>query len=265
MPSLVIPQGPVHYEVYGKGKPVLLLHGWLGSWRLWETTMQALSVQYRTYAIDFWGFGESGKRRNSYLATDYVELIAQFMSALGIAKAPLVGHSMGGTVSLMAALRYRELVSKVAIIGSPVNGNSLVLLLKLASIPWIADMLFKQMGLFRKSLRAAAPLLNTHPDFPDLIDTDLSRTTLASFLTSIASLRQIDLSQGDPELTIPILGMYGLKDNLVKSSEWRTLVKAFPQAQTKLYPREKHFPMLSPGSGFQEDLRAFLDSPVTMK
>lgn len=265
MPSLVIPQGPVHYEVYGKGKPVILLHGWLGSWRLWENTMQALGSNYRTYAIDFWGFGESGKRRQSYLVSDFVELVAQFMTALGIVNAPLVGHSMGGTVSLMTALRYQDLVSKVVIIGSPIRGDSLVRLLKLASVPWVANLLFKQMALFRKTLRLAAPLLNSRSDFPDLIVSDLSQTTLASFLTSIASLRQIDLTNGNFQLAKPILGIYGQKDNLVNPSEWRTLENVFPHATTRLYPNQKHFPMLDHESTFQDDLRTFLDSPVTIK
>ena len=73
MPGIVTDQGVVHYEVYGQGKPVILLHGWLGSWRLWQSTMEGLGRGHRVYALDFWGFGESGKRRDSYNINDFVE------------------------------------------------------------------------------------------------------------------------------------------------------------------------------------------------
>ena len=75
MSSLITEQGSVHYEVFGRGRPVILLHGWLESWGLWQETMDFLSRSYRTYAIDFWGFGESDKRRESYSIQDFVELV----------------------------------------------------------------------------------------------------------------------------------------------------------------------------------------------
>jgi len=115
----------VHYEVYGRGRPVILLHGWLGSWGLWQETMTFLGQYYRTYALDFWGFGESGKKRSTYAVQDFVALVNQFMDQLGIVEAPLVGHSMGGTVSLSVAVHYPERASKVVIIGSPITGSSL--------------------------------------------------------------------------------------------------------------------------------------------
>jgi pimeloyl-ACP methyl ester carboxylesterase len=130
--SITTDQGIIHYEVYGRGKPIILLHGWLGSTGLWHDTMTYLGQYYRAYALDFWGFGESGKKRNTYQVTDFVSLVDQFMERLGIVEAPLVGHSMGGTVSLSVALLYPERASKVVVIGSPIVGTSLALPLKLA-------------------------------------------------------------------------------------------------------------------------------------
>ena len=89
--SLTTDQGIVHYEVYGRGNPVILLHGWLGSWGLWQETMAYLGANYRTYALDFWGFGESGRKRKTYDVQDFVSLVYQFMEQLGIMRAPLVG------------------------------------------------------------------------------------------------------------------------------------------------------------------------------
>ena len=124
MSSITTDQGIVHYEVYGRGRPVILLHGWLGSWGLWQETMVYLGAYYRTYALDFWGFGESGKKRDSYSVQDFVSLVDQFMDRLGIERAPLVGHSMGGTVSLSVASQFPRRVSKVAVVGHSGSGKS---------------------------------------------------------------------------------------------------------------------------------------------
>src|SRR5512134_3191814 len=142
MSSITTDQGVVHYEVFGRGRPVILLHGWLGSWGLWQETMTQLGQHYRTYALDFWGFGESGKKRDSYAVQDFVSLVDQFMEQLGIANAPLVGHSMGGTVSLSVAIKYPQRVSKVVVVGSPIAGSSLAPLLKLSGYRPIAFLLF---------------------------------------------------------------------------------------------------------------------------
>jgi pimeloyl-ACP methyl ester carboxylesterase len=98
--TLVTEQGIVHYESYGRGRPVLLLHGWLGSWSLWRSSIEVLGREFRTYALDFFGFGDSADKADNFSVDNFVLLVNQFMDRLGIVKAPLIGHSMGGTVSL---------------------------------------------------------------------------------------------------------------------------------------------------------------------
>src|SRR5512140_21413 len=111
--------------------------------------MAYLGRYYRTYALDFWGFGESGKKRETYHVQDFVSLVDQFMEQLGIERAPLVGHSMGGTVSLSVAMKYPTRVTKVAVAGSPIAGSSLAPLLKMAGYRAAAFLLFNLMGPFR--------------------------------------------------------------------------------------------------------------------
>ncbi len=124
--SVTTNQGIVHYKVYGRGRPVILLHGWPGSWGLWQESMACLGAFYRTYALNFWGFGESGRKRETYAVSDFVSLVNQFMEQLGIVQAPLVGHSMVGTVSLSVAIQYPERVSKVVVVSSPFGGGNLL-------------------------------------------------------------------------------------------------------------------------------------------
>ena len=262
MSSLTTDQGSVHYEVFGRGKPVILLHGWLGSWGLWQQTMADLATSYRTYALDFWGFGESGKKRVTYAVQDFVSLVNQFMEQLGIERAPLVGHSMGGTVSLQVAITYPQRVAKVAVAGSPIAGSSLAPLLKLAGYRPIAFLLFNLMGPFRAWMKYFySRRICTDPRFPAMMDRDLSRTTLESFLVSIASLRRTDLRGCLGQVNVPVLGLYGDQDRVVDPLQWQPLEHGVRQAKISRFPEAGHFMMLENPAEFSYILKNFLDGP----
>ncbi|MBI5932947.1 MAG: alpha/beta hydrolase [Chloroflexi bacterium] len=265
MSSITTDQGIVHYEVYGRGRPVILLHGWLGSWGLWQETMSFLGQHYRTYALDFWGFGESGKKRETYAVQDFVSLVGQFMEQLGIVRAPLVGHSMGGTVSLSVAIRYPERVSKVVVVGSPIVGSSLAPLLKLAGYRMNAFLLFNMMTPFRMFMKYHySKAICSDPRFPEMMDRDLSKTTLASFLLSISSLRRTDLRPMLNQIKVPAMGIYGDKDNVVHPLQWQPMKEGIPQAQIVRFENAGHFPMLEEPKNFNDRLRSFLDEHRTV-
>ena len=221
--------------------------------------MAHLGAYYRTYALDFWGFGESGKKRESYSVQDFVSLVDQFMDRLGIERAPLVGHSMGGTVSLSIAVQYPRRVSKVVVVGSPIVGSSLALALKLAGQRPIAVILFNMMWAFRIGMRIYSPLICRDPRFPAMMDKDLSRTTVESFLLSIASLHRTDLRPVLPQVKIPTMGMYGGKDIIVSPTEWKPLREGIPNARIELFPKAGHFIMLDDSTPFLDKLKEFLD------
>ncbi len=221
--------------------------------------MAYLGAFYRTYALDFWGFGESGKKRETYAVSDFVSLVDQFMEQLGIVHAPLVGHSMGGTVSLAVAIQYPQRVSKVVVVGSPMVGSSLAPLLKIAGKRPIAFMLFNMMGVFRTGMRMYSPFICRDPRFPEMMDRDLSRTTVESFLLSIASLRRTDLTAMLPQIKVPAMGMYGDKDVIVHPLQWQPMQKGIPHAVIERFPAAGHFPMLEEPASFSQKLKSFLD------
>ncbi|RPJ17900.1 MAG: alpha/beta hydrolase [Chloroflexi bacterium] len=260
MSSITTDQGIVHYEVYGRGRPVILLHGWLGSWGLWQDTMSFLGRYYRTYALDFWGFGESGKKRGTYAVQDFVGLVDQFMEQLGIANAPLVGHSMGGTVSLSVAIKYPQRVNKVVVVGSPIVGSSLALPLKWAGYRPIAFMLFNMMGAFRFAMKVASPIICRDERFAEMMDRDISRTTLESFLLSIASLRRTDLRPMLGQIKVPAMGMYGDRDVIVHPRQWEPMKNGIAHARIERFPSAGHFLMLEEPQSFAERLKSFLDT-----
>ncbi len=258
MSSITTNKGILHYEVLGRGKPVIFLHGWLGSWGLWQSTMEMFSDTNRTYALDFWGFGESEDKLTTYNVNDFVNLVEQFMDQMGIQDAPLVGHSMGGTVSLMSALKFQHRISKVVVIGSPIKGSSLSLPLKIAGNRFVAERLFQFFGLFRKTLKIVSPMICNHPRFPEIIDHDLSKTNLESFLNSINSLKKIDLRDGLKNLSIPVLGLYGNRDNIVSPAQNKLLKQVIPHAEIEAFESSGHFIMLEEPELCVQRIKKFL-------
>jgi pimeloyl-ACP methyl ester carboxylesterase len=119
MSAITIENDLVHYEVLGRGRPVILLHGWLGSWRYWIPAMQQLSMKYRTYAVDFWGFGDSGRDTRRYDFASQVQLLDQFMEKMGIAKAALVGHDLGAAVAAYYAAKHPDRVPRLMVVCPP--------------------------------------------------------------------------------------------------------------------------------------------------
>lgn len=260
MSSIVTDQGIVHYETYGSGAPVILLHGWIGSWGLWQPTMEALSKHYRCYALDFWGFGESGKKRDSYAVGDFMELVKQFLDALGIESAPLIGHSMGGTTSLGTTIRYPQRVTKVCVIGSPIVGSSLSILLQLAGIPWLGQIVRNTPSLLKFGIRLFSPLITRdYKVWYPMVARDISRTTVDSFFSSIGSLRRTDLRPRLNEIKVPTLGMYGLRDVIVHPKQYEPLQAGIKQTRIEVLPQSGHFPMLDEPDKYLAIIKSFLD------
>ena len=261
MASLVTDQGIVHYETYGRGRPVLLLHGWLGSWALWRDTIEVLGRDFKTYSLDFWGFGSSSPIEDNlnFSVDNFVELVYQFMERLGIRRAPLIGHSMGGTVSLGVAIRHPEKVVKVGVVGSPINGSSLNMLLKASGHQAVARFFFISPPLVKLFLSGYAYFMaNDGPRMSRMIRDDFSQVTVRSFFESIGTLRKTDLRPRLGELTVPTLGIYGRKDIIVDPKQHEVLAQGVPQAQVHYFQNSGHFSMLDEPDHFHETVRSFL-------
>ncbi len=262
MSSIVTDRGLVHYEAYGRGRPVILLHGWLESWIPWIGTMEALGCSHKAYALDFWGFGESGKQAGSFAVQDYTEMVDQFMECLGIEQALVIGHSMGGTVSLSLALDHPERVQKVAVVGSPIVGDGLSLFLRLSARRSLARLFYQVPGALPLGARLLSPFLaRDWKTWYEMFERDLSRTTLESFHHSIASLRKTDLRPRLGEIRVPVLGIFGQVDRIVDPKQGEVLVQGIPMAEVRYFERSGHFPMLDEPERFYRALCEFLDNP----
>jgi len=116
----VAPDLRLHVEVRGDGLPVLLLHGFSGSARSWEPLAPDLSDRLRLIAVDLIGHGRSDApaRPERYRPEQAVRDLAALLKSLGVARAHVVGYSLGGRLALRFALDAPERVGGLVVVSA---------------------------------------------------------------------------------------------------------------------------------------------------
>jgi hypothetical protein len=97
--------GPIQFVDEGHGPALLLIHGLGGNWQNWQANLDGLARCYRVIAPDLPGFGRSEPYRGDVTMTRYADTIVEFLDVLGIEQITFVGNSMGGLLSIEAAVR----------------------------------------------------------------------------------------------------------------------------------------------------------------
>ena len=114
----------IYYEVYGEGKPIILLHGNSETHEIFDRLIERLKNNYKVYAIDSRCHGKSEKTEEiSYdlMAVDMIE----FIKKLKIDKPIVYGFSDGGIIGLLVAIKQPKLLSKLIISGANLNPNGM--------------------------------------------------------------------------------------------------------------------------------------------
>ncbi len=102
------------YDEYGSGPPLLILHGLMGQARNWATVAKMFAADYRVLAVDLRNHG-----RSPWASGMTYEEMAEDVAALAEKAGPpvkIIGHSMGGKVTMVTALKYSELVKKAVVV-----------------------------------------------------------------------------------------------------------------------------------------------------
>lgn len=244
MSALVLESGVVHYEYFGRGRPLVFIHGWLGSWRYWVSTMDALSEDYRVYAFDLWGFGDSDKSRSQYSVDSYVELLNAFLQELGVfGPVPLVGHALGATVAVSFALEHAELVDRIMAVSLPLVGNA------------INKRFLSGSGSLFDRVLGRSPTAGYEE-----VEQEAGRASPDAINQSVQSVMNIDIRSRLSELKVPLLLLYGENDNVVAPANPRDLDGLGKSVRMIIMPECRHFPMLDRSSQFNRLLMDFLEA-----
>ena len=114
-----IPEGQIHYQFAGSGQPLLLLHQTAFSSVEYSQVMPILANHFHVVAMDTIGYGMSDPAPYVFEIADYARTVKEFMTALGIAPAHIVGHHTGSSIGLELATAYPDLVKKLVLSGCP--------------------------------------------------------------------------------------------------------------------------------------------------
>jgi pimeloyl-ACP methyl ester carboxylesterase len=261
----------VHYEVFGRGQPIIFLHSWVGSWRYWVPIMDIVSERYRAYALDFWGFGDSDRKYGVFTLDEYERMLVAFMDEIGIQKANLVGHGMGGMVAIRAAKSMPERFPRLVVVSTPLRGETLHEPAKSSGAGALSRML--RGGPSSNRFRAAwqVPLEDKDARQEILDDTDtLTEDVIQSIEDSIVATNLEPILK---ELhNTPILAVYGEKDTITPPDHSTGFFEGEPAngrpQQLITLPQTSHFPFLEEATTFSRLLLDFLVSegtPVEIK
>ncbi|HMQ50825.1 MAG TPA: alpha/beta hydrolase [Anaerolineae bacterium] len=245
MSAVVIDGGLVHYEAFGRGQPVLFLHGWLGSWRYWMPTMESISDKYRAYALDLWGFGDTDKSKPRYEIPDYVGLINNFLNNMGITEAPIIGHALGAAVAIEHAARFPDRTKKVMAVSLPMNPGAITRKLN----DMVNRSVMSRMLYWRQM----------HRD----VQQEADKTADGVVDRSIHSFSQIDM-QSRLEMIAQssdsmLLLVHGERDDLINPVSHNLLNGTWSNIHRIGLTESKHFPMLEETAKFYRLLQDFLD------
>jgi pimeloyl-ACP methyl ester carboxylesterase len=105
----------LHYLEAGRGAPVVLLHGLGGDGSRWGPNIGPLSRDFHVFALDQIGFGQSDKPLANYHTGMLAEFLVDFLKAVNVPKASLVGNSMGAGVALYTAVHFPEVVDRIVL------------------------------------------------------------------------------------------------------------------------------------------------------
>jgi pimeloyl-ACP methyl ester carboxylesterase len=239
--SVVTLEGEIiHYEVLGRGRPLIFLHGWVGSWRYWVPTMQAASISFRAYAIDLWGFGDTAKRPPMYSLNEQVRLLENFLESLGIGRIAIIGHGLGAVVGLTFASRHTDIVDRMMLTGMPIEVENINPRLRTANVSELVDWLLVKLPV-ADAARIEAP------------KADLK--AIQSSLSELQNIKPLEVSQN---LSTPCLFVHGQNDPAVEMPTLDILNLLPEQAHYIVFEQSGHFPMLDETTKYNRLLGDFL-------
>ena len=197
----------IFYRQQGNGPAIVMIHGNFGSHRWYE---KVSSIEgYTTYIPDLVNFGKSDRIDNVSIDT-YADFVKGFMDQLKIEKAVVVGHSLGGAVSMSLAFRYPQLVSKLVLVDSaPVNG----LVTPEENFP-VLEMMKGNVSLLRNSLKGIMPACEDQKILSEVVKDALLMKD-ECFSENARALSRYDYTELAERYKNPVLFILGKKDLLI--------------------------------------------------
>jgi pimeloyl-ACP methyl ester carboxylesterase len=265
----------VIYRRAGNGPPVVLIHGMVNSSRHWERVALDLASDYTVIAPDLIGHGDSPTPRGDYSLGAHAASIRDLLAAIGVDRATIVGHSLGGGVAMQFFYQFPQRVERMALVSSGGLGREVSPLLRGAALPGAAAMLRAAAhprlvsglsraaaGLRERGMRQGVYLEAVARALQPLQQPG-ARTAFVQTLRSVIDGHGQRVSARDRLYLLtsfPTLIVWGEHDNTIPLAHGREAHEAIPGSFFTTLPRAAHFPHLEDPSGLAAALRDFLQT-----
>lgn len=227
----------IAYRVAGEGPPVILIHGLAASSRWWERNITALASSFQVYAIDLIGFGAS-RGSHRFNLDEAASHLASWMDSLGIHRATIIGHSMGGFIGASLAANFPERVDRLALVDAaalPLNRR----------YPW-------------QTLGPVRGLLDLRLDSFSLLVTDAWRAGPASIWHAARELGTADITTKLPAIQAPVLVIWGEDDAIIPLRSGQQIAGMLPNAELVVIENAGHNVMYDRPEAFNRVVMDFL-------
>lgn len=254
--------------------PLMLVHGWTCHKLVWRHVLAALSERYYLIALDLLGHGESDAPPNGdYSIKAQAQRVISLADQLGLARFALMGHSMGGLISLyIAALLAPSRLTHLIDVGGIVSGRATLRLVLLNGALVLLPVIFPAFLELQRRATERNPQLGKLIFGTWFADMDAlpyeawaedRRYTvrpdarLARWRAGLATL-STNISTHLEKISAPTLVIFGARDGAVSVREGALAAARIPNSRLLLFERCGHFPMLEQPERFLATVSAFL-------
>jgi pimeloyl-ACP methyl ester carboxylesterase len=265
----------VIYHMVGSGPPVVLIHGMLNSSRHWRSVALQLAEHHTVIAPDLIGHGDSATPRGDYSLGAHASSIRDLLAVLGVERATIVGHSLGGGVAMQFFYQFPQRTERLVLISSGGLGHEVSPLLRTASLPGAS--LLASLATHPKlltALHSAGARLSASgwrgAVYLEMIVRALrpleQRDARKAFLHTLRSVIDVHgqrVSASDRLYLLanmPTLIVWGERDNTIPLAHGLAAVAAAPGARFQSLPGAAHFPHLEDPDALASVLLDFLHS-----
>jgi pimeloyl-ACP methyl ester carboxylesterase len=241
------------------GVPVVLLHGFLDSWRSFEPVLSHLPEAVHAFAVTQRGHGDASRPAAGYGVPDFAADLTAFMDVLQLEAAVIVGHSMGSAVALRFALDHPDRTSELVLVGASASlranpkareaWNSL-----LTKLTDPIDPEFVREGLKSTLAQPVPPAL-----FESLVRENLKVPAFVWRAALDARWRaEGDFAAELARIRTPTLIIWGDRDVRYPRSEQEAIAAAIPDSRLVVYPGAGHLLHVEEPDRVASDLAAFV-------